>query len=207
MDFEIQLPEEITELMSKGGLPSPEMMNFYVDEKERIFFIDFEIDQSLIEIERKILQYNRIDKNIPVDERKPIKLFIYSYGGELDAMFSFIDVVALSKTPVWTINVGISMSAALVMLLSGQKRFTLPHAMALIHSGSGGTQGTFEQSESAMANYKKQVGKMREYIMAHTNIDKKTMTKNQAKDWYLDADEQVKYGIVDKIADNIDEFN
>ena len=207
MDFEIQLPEEITELMSKGGLPSPEMMNFYVDEKERIFFIDFEIDQSLIEIERKILQYNRIDKNVPVEERKPIKLFIYSYGGELDAMFSFIDVVALSKTPVWTINVGISMSAALVMLLSGQKRFTLPHAMALIHSGSGGTQGTFEQSESVMANYKKQVGKMREYIMAHTNIDKKTMTKNQAKDWYLDADEQVKYGIVDKIADDIDEFN
>ena len=207
MDFEIQLPEEITELMSKGGLPSPEMMNFYVDEKERIFFIDFEIDQSLIEIERKILQYNRIDKGIPVEERKPIKLFIYSYGGELDAMFSFIDVVELSKTPVWTINVGISMSAALVMLLSGQKRFTLPHAMTLIHSGSGGTQGTFEQSKEAMANYEKQVRKMREYIMAHTNIDKKIMTKNQAKDWYLDAGEQVKYGIVDKIADDIDEFN
>ena len=64
MDFEIQLPEEITNLMNGGGLPSPEMMNFYVDEKDRIFFIDFEIDQSLIEIERKILQYNRIDKDI-----------------------------------------------------------------------------------------------------------------------------------------------
>ena len=96
MDFEIQLPEEIINLMNGGGLPSPEMMNFYVDEKDRIFFIDFEIDQSLIEIERKILQYNRIDKNTPVEQRKPIKLFIYSYGGELDAMFSFIDVVALS---------------------------------------------------------------------------------------------------------------
>lgn len=99
------------------------------------------------------------------------------------------------------------MSAALVMLLSGQKRFTLPHAMALIHSGSGGASGTFEQSKEAMANYEKQVRKMREYIMVHTSIDKKTMTKNQAKDWYLDADEQVKYGIVDKIADDIDEFN
>lgn len=206
MDFEIQLPEEITKMMN-GGLPSPEMMNFYVDESERIFFIDFEIDQSLIEIERKILQYNRIDKDIPVEERKPIKLFIYSYGGELDAMFSFIDVVELSKTPVWTVNVGISMSAALVMLLSGKKRFALPHAMALIHSGSGGAAGTYEQSEAAMANYKKQVAKMREYIMSHSSIDKKTMTKNQAKDWYLDADEQVKYGIVDKIADDIDEFN
>lgn len=146
MDFEIQLPEEITNLMNGGGLPSPEMMNFYVDEKDRIFFIDFEIDQSLIEIERKILQYNRIDKDVPVEQRKPIKLFIYSYGGELDAMFSFIDVVALSKTPVWTINAGIAMSAALVMLLSGQKRFALPHSTALIHSGSGGTQGTFEQT-------------------------------------------------------------
>lgn len=79
--------------------------------------------------------------------------------------------------------------------------------MALIHSGSGGASGTFEQSKEAMANYEKQVRKMREYIMVHTSIDKKTMTKNQAKDWYLDADEQVKYGIVDKIADDIDEFN
>ena len=51
MDFEIQLPEEITNLMNGGGLPSPEMMNFYVDEKDRIFFIDFEIEQSLIENE------------------------------------------------------------------------------------------------------------------------------------------------------------
>lgn len=190
-----------------GGLPSPDTLNYYIDAKERIFFIDFDIDESLLEIERKILQYNRADKDVPVDQRKPIKLFIYSYGGELDAMFSFIDVVALSKTPVWTINVGIAMSAALVMLLSGTKRFTMPHATALIHSGSGGTQGTYEQSESAMNNYKKQVIKMREYIMAHTTIDKKTMTKNQAKDWYLDADEQVNFGIVDKICDDVDEFN
>ncbi len=207
MDFEIQLPEEITNLMNGGGLPSPEMMNFYVDEKDRIFFIDFEIDQSLIEIERKILQYNRIDKDVPVEQRKPIKLLIYSYGGELDAMFSFIDVVALSKTPVWTINAGIAMSAALVMLLSGQKRFALPHSTALIHSGSGGTQGTFEQSKMAMDYYEKQVVKMREYIMAHSTIDKKTMTKNKAKDWYLDANEQVNFGIVDKICDDVDEFN
>lgn len=206
MNFELQLPEELTSMMN-GGLPSPDMLNYYVDANERIFFINFDIDESLLEIERKILQYNRADKGIPVDERKPIKLFIYSYGGELDAMFSFIDVVALSKTPVWTINVGIAMSAALVMLLSGTKRFTLPHATALIHSGSGGAQGTYEQSECAMANYKKQVAKMREYIMAHTTIDKKTMTKNQAKDWYLDADEQVKFGIVDKICDDVDEFN
>ena len=206
MNFELQLPEELTSMMN-GGLPSPNMLNYYVDANERIFFIDFDIDESLLEIERKILQYNRADKGVPVDERKPIKLFIYSYGGELDAMFSFIDVVALSKTPVWTINVGIAMSAALVMLLSGTKRFTLPHATALIHSGSGGTQGTYEQSECAMANYKKQVAKMREYIMAHTTIDKKTMTKNQARDWYLDADEQIKYGIVDKICDDVDEFN
>lgn len=206
MNFELQLPEELTSMMN-GGLPSPDMLNYYVDAKERIFFIDFDIDESLLEIERKILQYNRVDKDVPIDQRKPIKLFIYSYGGELDAMFSFIDVVALSKTPIWTINAGIAMSAALVMLLSGTKRFTLPHATALIHSGSGGAQGTYEQSECAMANYKKQVVKMREYIMAHTTIDKKTMTKNQAKDWYLDANEQVKYGVVDKICDDVDEFN
>lgn len=99
------------------------------------------------------------------------------------------------------------MSAALVMLLSGQKRFALPHSTALIHSGSGGAQGTFEQSKMAMDYYEKQVVKMREYIMAHSTIDKKTMTKNKAKDWYLDATEQVNFGIVDKICDDVDEFN
>ena len=48
---------------------------------------------------------------------------------------------------------------------------------------------------------------MREYIMAHSTIDKKTMTKNKAKDWYLDANERVNFGIVDKICDDVDEFN
>ena len=59
MDFEIQLPEEITNLMNGGGLPSPEMMNFYVDEKDRIFFIDFEIDQSLIAQDSAVQPYRQ----------------------------------------------------------------------------------------------------------------------------------------------------
>ena len=64
-------------------------------------------------IEHIIRIYNIIDKNIPIEERKPIKLFINSGGGEITASYEIIDAIRLSKTPVYTINMCWAGSAAL----------------------------------------------------------------------------------------------
>ena len=187
-------------------LPSPELLTYYRNMEDRVIWIDYGIDESVLEVSRLIMHFNKLDKGVPVEERRPIKLLLYSYGGDGVACFSLLDVIALSKTPVYTVNMGVSMSAGLLILLAGHKRFCLKNSTALAHSGSGGTSGTYEQTEAQMKDYKRFVDTMRDYIIERTNIDTKTLNKYKNKEWYIYSDEQVKYHICDKIVDDIDEI-
>ncbi|MBO7732596.1 MAG: ATP-dependent Clp protease proteolytic subunit [Methanobrevibacter sp.] len=188
-------------------LPDPHLLTYYKDESERIIWIDSEIDESILDVIRLILAYNREDKNIPVEQRKPIKLLLYSYGGDGQACFGLIDVIAMSKTPVYTVNMGVAMSAGLLILLAGHKRFCMPRSTALAHSGSGGTSGTFEQTEAQMKDYQHFVKMMRDYISERTTIDAKTLAKNKGKEWYLYAEDQLAYHVVDEIVTDLDLIN
>lgn len=201
----ITLPEEVLELQSAKyienyQLPAPDLLNYYREEKDRIIWVDYEIDNQLLEAVRLINYWNREDKDLPVDQRKKIKVLVFSYGGALDACFAFLDTCALSKTPIVTINMGIALSAGLLILLAGHERYCTPLSQALIHSGSGGTGGTYEQTEAQMHNYRTLVTMMKDYILSRTKIEPKLFAKKRASEWYLFAQQQVELGIVDGLA-------
>lgn len=198
----IMLPTNLENLQ----LPSPELLTYYRNLEDRVIWIDYGVDETILEVSKIIMYFNKLDKNVPVEQRKPIKLLLYSYGGDGQACFSLLDVIALSKTPVWCINMGVAMSAGLLILLAGHKRFCLKNSTALAHSGSGGASGTYEQTEAQMKDYKRFVDTMRNYIIERTNIDTKTLNKYKTKEWYLYAEDQVKFGIVNKVIDDIDEI-
>lgn len=198
----IMLPTNLENLQ----LPSPELLTYYRNLEDRVIWIDYGVDETILEVSKLIMYFNKLDKDIPAEQRKPIKLLLYSYGGDGQACFSLLDVIALSKTPVWCINMGVAMSAGLLILLAGHKRFCLKNSTALAHSGSGGASGTYEQTEAQMKDYKRFVDTMRNYIIERTNIDTKTLNKYKTKEWYLYAEDQVKFGIVNKIIDDIDEI-
>lgn len=186
-------------------IPDPTLLTYYRLAKDRVFFVDFEIDEQLMQIVKEIIRINMEDMGRPVNERIPIVVPIMSYGGDLDVTYTFIDACAMSKTPIITINMGSAMSAGILLLLAGHKRYALKHSQAMIHSGSGGMEGTFEQMEASQNFYKDQVAKMREYILQRSKIDAKIFGRKKSKDWYLNADDQVNYGIVDGIIDDLDE--
>ena len=200
--LKIAIPQNLETLM----LPAPELLNYYRNLEDRVVWIDYGVDETILEVSKLIMYFNKLDKDIPIEERQPIKLLLYSYGGDGQACFSLLDVIALSKTPVYTINMGVAMSAGLLILLAGHKRFCLKNSTALAHSGSGGASGTFEQTEAQMKDYKRFVETMRNYIIERTNIDTKTLNKYKNKEWYLYSEDQVKYGIVDKIVEDIIEI-
>lgn len=200
--MQIMIPQNLENLQ----LPSPELLTYYRNLEDRVIWIDYGVDETILEVSKLIMYFNKIDRDIPLEERKPIKLLLYSYGGDGQACFSLLDIIALSKTPVWTINMGVSMSAGLLILLAGHKRFCLKNSTALAHSGSGGTAGSFEQTEAQMKDYKRFVDTMRNYILERTNIDTKTFNKHKSQEWYLYSEDQIKYGIVNKIIDDIDEI-
>ena len=187
-------------------LPSPELLTFYRNLEDRVIWIDYGVDESILEVSKQIMYFNKEDKDVPVEQRKPIKLLLYSYGGDGQACFSLLDVIALSKTPVYTINMGVAMSAGLLILLAGHKRFCLKNSTALAHSGSGGASGTFEQTEAQMKDYKRFVDTMRNYIIERTNIDTKTFNKHKNKEWYIYSEEQIQYGICHQIVEDIDDI-
>ena len=202
-------PEETSDQIVKipegeQKFPNPGLLYYYKQLDDRILWIDDEIDSSTLEVARLILLWNKEDKGIPVEERKPIKLLIFSYGGEAQACFSILDAIALSKTPVWTINMGAAMSAALLILLAGHKRYCLEKSTALIHSGSGSTSGTYEQTQAQQKDYDHFIKVVREFILAKTNITKQLFDKHRREEWYLYSEDQVKLGIVDEVLTDID---
>ena len=202
--FEIALP--VLPDTANLQLADPSLVNFYSDLQNRTYWLNDEINNYTFDLVQYIIKWNREDKDIPVENRKPIKLLIYSYGGDGQACFSLINVIGLSKTPVYTINMGVAMSAGFLILLAGHKRFCLKDSTALAHSGSGGASGTFEQTEAQMKDYKRFVEVMRNYIVERTDIDTKTLNKYKSKEWYLYSQDQIKYKIVDKIIDDIEEI-
>ncbi len=195
---------DVPDYIENMQLPSNELLNFYALKEKRIFYIDFEIDITILEIQREIILINLQDSNIPIDRRTPIKLLIDSPGGFLSETMSLIATIQMSKTPVWTINVSSAYSGAAGLLISGSRRFAMPYSRAMIHTGQAELGGTYEQVEAQQREYKYQVERMGTFIINNTNIDAKLYKKNtKGQDWYMDDGEQLKYGLVDEIVGNI----
>lgn len=200
--LDIALPQNLENMT----LPSPEMVNYWRLAEERIFYIDYEIDIRVLEIQRAIIAINIADRDIETSMRKKIKIFIDSPGGLLSETMSLASVMILSKTPVVTVNIAEAYSGGALLLLAGHERYAFPYSKAMLHTGSGGVQGTYEQTEQAQKIYKKQVEEMGSYILERSGMDEKIYKKNKSKDWYMDASEQVQYGIVHEIITGLDEI-
>lgn len=194
--------------ISNKDILTPEEYNYWTSRQNRTFYIDFEVDETyeLMEIAKVIIQINMSEINIPKENLKPIYLFVHSYGGDIEQANFFCDLVMSSRVPIITIGMGVAMSAGFLILISGQKRYAFKHCQMLIHSGSAGFSGTAEQVEEMQKNYKKQINKMKEYILERTSIDEKTFNKNKNKDWYLTSKELIDYHIVDALIENIDDI-
>ena len=145
----LSIPESVANLQ----LPDPYLRQHYLDEENRIYWVDDEINDRLLELVKMIIRCNREDKDVPIEQRKPIKIFISSPGGETQAMWSAMQAIQTSKTPCWTINFSYAYSAAAELLVSGHKRFALKGSTTMIHRGScfiGGEQSVVESTQKYM---------------------------------------------------------
>ena len=145
--------------------------------------------------------WNRWDDQhgIPIEEREPIKIFIDSCGGDLEATYTMIDAIKLSKTPVWTINEARAYSGGFFTFIVGHKRFAYKHSSFLYHEGSVGTQGTAGQFQNYSEFYKKQLEQLKEIVLTHTNISEEKYKEIKKDDIWLTADEAIELGCCDEI--------
>ena len=139
-------------------------------------------------------------------EAKPIKIKFNSNGGWMLAYETLADVIKLSKTKVIGINMGMAYSAAAFLLVHCHERLALPNSRMLVHRGSGGNYGSYEETESSQRNYKERVDEMIKSFQKRTKIPSKVLKKNMNPDWYLSAQKALQYGMIDRIVTDIDEI-
>ena len=171
--------------------------NYWKGRKNRCFYIDYELedDYQCVELMKTIIQMNFEEKDIPEEELEPIRIFLFSYGGDLSQATALCDVIEASRIPIITVCMGVAMSAGFLIFLAGKRRYAFKQSTLLVHQGSAAFSGSASEIEEAQKNYKKTLDKMKDYIVSHTDIDEKLFKKNQSKDWYIEGEDISKLNI------------
>lgn len=202
------LPETVRMTVQKmdPGLPLPSLVSYYALEKDRKLYLDSEVDNSVLGIQRMILRWNMEDAGRPAEERKPIHLYIFSPGGDVDLMWSLIDTIEASETPVYTVNMGMAASAAGLIFMSGHRRYMLKRASVMIHEGSAHVTGDAIKVMDAGESYKKALAQMKDYILKHTGISPAMLNRKRCHDWELDSDYCLEHGVCDTVVSRLCEI-
>lgn len=171
------------------------------DLEGRRLYINTEVDSCIIDtIVYHVMRFNREDKELPIEERKPIYLYINTPGGSVSDGYALIDAIITSKTPVYTINQGIAMSMGFLIFIAGHKRFAMPHSEFLMHDGSVFSWDSTAKAKDRLDFETNKLEKMtKDFIIEHTKIDEKLYESVYRKEWYLLPDDAKEYGIVDSI--------
>ena len=203
-DVEIELDfGEIANLLDRT-LPDPSLLEYYRMRTKREIMWNADIEDDILEVSLAIRKWNVEDNGIEVDKRVPIKIFINSDGGSVDAVMNAIDLIKLSKTPVITIGMGKVYSAGGLLLMAGHKRYIFKHTSCLIHDGSSGAVGSIGKLIDNLKFTEKLEALIKEYIISSTKITEQMFDANYRRDWFMFSDEMIELGVADEIIDDID---
>lgn len=196
---------DVEELMDTT-LPPPELVEFYRRLRDREIVWNDVINDCMIDIPLYIFKWNKEDAELSVEDRRPIKIFINSNGGDVNVTLFTASVIALSKTPVITIGMGRAYSSGGLLLMAGHKRLIFDTTSILIHDGSTGAIGDTGKVLDNLEFTKESEERVMNFILSHTKIPKELMKENYRRDWFMFSDDAIKYGIADKIITSIDEI-
>ncbi len=136
-----------------------------------------------------------------MDGKKPIKVFINSPGGSVDAGFAIYDAMRFVSAPVHSICAGLAASAATVILLGAAKgrRWSLPNTRYLIHQPSTGMQGTASDVAIGAKEILNLRQKVNELLAAETGQTVARIADDTRRDYWMSAEEAQQYGLIQHI--------
>jgi len=164
--------------------------------KERIVMLFMPINDPVANtIIAQLLYLDREDPD------KDISLYIQSPGGVINAGLAIYDTMQLIRAPVSTICVGMTASMATVLLCAGAKgkRYALPNATIHMHQAHGGVQGQASDIQIAAREILREQEIIRDILVKHTGQSAEKVTHDTDRDFYLNAQQALEYGIIDEI--------
>ncbi|GHV02978.1 ATP-dependent Clp protease proteolytic subunit 2 [Spirochaetia bacterium] len=131
----------------------------------------------------------------------PIRIFIDSPGGDADAGYAIFDMIRFVKPPVWTIGMGLVASAAAIIQLASprDRRVGLPNSHYLIHQPLSGIRGVATDIEIHARELEKLRAKINRLIADETGAPFDQVEKDTDRDYWMNAEEAAKYGLISKI--------
>lgn len=135
------------------------------------------------------------------DPKREISMYINSPGGSIHAGLAIIDTMQHIKNDISTVGVGLAASMAAVILSCGTKgkRQILPNAEVMIHQPIGGTEGQAADIEISAKHIIKMRALLNKILAKNTGQTLSKIEKDVDRDFFMDAEEAKKYGIVDQI--------
>ncbi|PIZ56251.1 MAG: ATP-dependent Clp endopeptidase, proteolytic subunit ClpP [Candidatus Tagabacteria bacterium CG_4_10_14_0_2_um_filter_40_13] len=135
------------------------------------------------------------------DPKKDVSLYINSPGGSVTAALAIYDAMNHIRSDVATICVGLAASGGAVLLAAGQKgkRFALPNSEIMIHQVLGAAEGQATEIEIEARHILRVKDKINKILAKHTGQSLAQIEKDTDRNFFMDAEEAKKYGVIDEI--------
>jgi ATP-dependent Clp protease protease subunit len=167
--------------------------------KERIIFVTGPIDDNVASVVSAQLLFLESQ-----DQNKEIFMYINSPGGVVSSGLAMYDTMQYIKPDVSTVCIGQAASAGSLLLMAGAKgkRISLPHSKIMIHQPSGGYSGQATDIQIHAQEIQRTKRTLNELYVKHCGKDLKTVEDAMERDNYMNPEEALKFGLIDKIEDS-----
>jgi ATP-dependent Clp protease protease subunit len=164
--------------------------------RERIIFVGTQIDDQVANlIVAQLLYLSREDAD------REISMYINSPGGQIYSGLAIYDTMRMIPNKISTVAVGVTASFGTVLLTAGTKghRYALPHATIHMHQPLGGAQGQASDIEIQAKEILRLKTRLNEIMAESTGQKIDVIERDTERDFYMDAQQAVDYGLVDKV--------
>ena len=189
------LPENPMEKMMSGWMFDKKFI-----EQRKVFLWGVVEDKSAKDIADRLMYLEALDPG------KEITFYINSPGGVVTSGMVIYDVMQMISSPVSTVCMGMAASMGSILLSGGEKgrRFIFPHGEVMIHQPSGGGRGTSADLEIMAVQMLKTKQLGARILAANCGQTYEKVMKDFDRDYWMNAEESIAYGIVDKQLDKLD---
>lgn len=195
----VTLDDILQAVLQKPETLCPSEYQYYNGLKNRRIILNRDIDCDLVEL--AILPFIDMCND---GTGLPIEIILNCYGGEMYNGFAMISAIERAPVPVTIRIMGIAASMAMLIAMAGHnnpkvKVTCTPFSVGLIHSGSKYMEGSSNAVDDTQEFTKKYEKRIQEYILSHTKITPQKYGTIKRKEFWMDSEDMVKYGIVNEV--------
>lgn len=183
-----------------GAAMSHDMQKHFFQARSIMIFGEVDMDLAC-KISSQILALSQASND-------PIRVFVNSPGGHVESGYTIYDMLKFVKCPIYMVGTGWVASIASIIYLATPKkfRFVLPNTRFLLHQPHGGMQGTAQDVKIQAEEIIKTREHLNRMIAEETGVDVAKVHQHTDRDYWLSAEEALKYGLAGSIIRTVDDL-